>query len=133
MLTRRWPMPAAPWTRSASAASSSALASPGSSARRKLMSWTRFRRVCTSTGPYSVASRRSAVRSSSRSSNANARSNSLIAEPLRMAEHAQLGDVALEEERDRPVRDDAQLPGAQRQLVEVVRPRDPPAEEAAEP
>src|SRR5947208_9458251 len=84
------------------------------------------------TGPYGVGSSRSAVRSSSRSMNATARSNSLIAEPLGMAEHAQLGDVALEEQRHCPVRDDAQLPREQRQLVEVVRPRDPPAEKAAE-
>ena len=45
----------------------------------------------------------------------------------------ELGDVAAEEERDRPVGDDAQLPREQRQLVEVVRPRDEPAGEAAEP
>src|SRR5207237_6130891 len=83
-------------------------------------------------GPYGVGSRRSAVRSSIASWNAKARSNSLIAEPLRMTEHAELGDVSLEEERHGPVRDDAQLPGEQRQLVRVVRPGDPPAEEAAE-
>ena len=48
-----------------------------------------------------------------------------------MAEHRELGDVAAEEERDRPVGDDAELPGEERQLVEVVRPRDEPADEAA--
>src|SRR5262249_62163684 len=111
---------------------SSALAPPGSSARRKLRWWTRFRRLCTSTGPYGVGSNRSAVSSSSRSISAKARSNSLIAEPARVTEHPELGDVAAEEQRHRPVGDDAQLPRDQRQLVQVVRPRDPPAEEAAE-
>src|SRR5438067_12881155 len=92
----------------------------------------RLKRVCTRTGPNGVGSSRSAVRSPIRSSSANARSNSLIAETLRMTEHAQLGDVALEEKRDRPVGDDPQLSREQRWLVEVIRPRDPPAEEAAE-
>ena len=60
------------------------------------------------------------------------RSSSAIAEPPRVTEHAQLGDVAAEEERDRPVGDDAELSGEKRQLVEVVRPRHDPAEEAAQ-
>src|SRR5437763_10690631 len=51
---------------------------------------------------------------------------------LRVSERAELGDVAAEEERRRPVGHDAQLPGQQRQLVEVVRPRDEPAGEAAQ-
>ena len=97
-----------------------------------MRSWTRFRREWTITGPNGVGSSRSAVSSSSRSINPNAQENSLIAEPARVAEHAELGDVATEEELNRPVGDDAELPGDQRQLVEVVRPRDPPAEEAAE-
>src|SRR5439155_9248830 len=53
-------------------------------------------------------------------------------EPLRMAEHAQLGDVAAKEERRRPVGDDPQLPSEQWQLVEVIRPRDEPAGKPAE-
>jgi hypothetical protein len=48
-----------------------------------------------------------------------------------MAEPAQLGDVAAEEECDRPVDDDAELPREERKLVEVVRPRHEPAEESA--
>ena len=43
-----------------------------------------------------------------------------------------LGDVAAEEERDCPVRDDAQLSRQERELVQVVRPRDEPGREAAE-
>ena len=50
-----------------------------------------------------------------------------------MAEHSELGDIPAEEERRRPVHDDAQLPGQQWQLVQVVRPRHEPAREAAEP
>ena len=49
-----------------------------------------------------------------------------------MAEHRELDDVAAEEERDGPVDDDAQLPREQRELVQVVRPRDEPAGEAPE-
>src|SRR6188472_1621898 len=60
------------------------------------------------------------------------RSSSAIAEPSRVSEHAQLGDVAAEEEGDRPVGDDPELPGEKWELVEVVRPRDEPADEAAE-
>src|SRR3712207_7531475 len=41
-------------------------------------------------------------------------------------------DVAPEEEGNRPVGHDARLPRQERQLVEVVRPRDEPAREAAE-
>src|SRR5215212_8877118 len=63
---------------------------------------------------------------------ARARS-SAIAESLSVPEHRELGDVAPEEERGRPVGDDAQLPGEEGQLVEVVRPGDEPAEEAREP
>src|SRR5712691_6416166 len=55
-----------------------------------------------------------------------------IADPARVPEHPELGDVAAEEERGRPVGDDAQLPGEERQLVQVVRPRHEPAEESAE-
>ncbi len=49
-----------------------------------------------------------------------------------MAEHRELDDVAAEEQRDRPVDDDAQLPREQRELVQVVRPRHEPAGEAPE-
>src|SRR6266849_8762620 len=49
-----------------------------------------------------------------------------------MAEHAQLGDVPPEEERRRPVGDDAELPCQQRELVQVVRPRHEPTSEATE-
>ena len=55
-----------------------------------------------------------------------------VAELPRMPEHRELDDVAAEEERDRPVDDDAQLPREQRELVQVVRPRDEPAGEAPE-
>ena len=48
------------------------------------------------------------------------------------AEHRELGDVAPEEERHRPVDDDAELPRQQGELVQVIRPADEPAEEAAE-
>jgi hypothetical protein len=57
---------------------------------------------------------------------------SLIAERARVSEHRQLGDVAAEEEPDRPVRDDTELPPDERQLVEVVRARDEPTDEPAE-
>src|SRR5256885_11515044 len=60
------------------------------------------------------------------------RRRSLIAEPMAMPEHAELGDVALEEKRDGPVGDHPELPRNERELVEVVRPRDEPTEEAAE-
>ena len=56
-----------------------------------------------------------------------------LAQPPRVAEHAELGDVAAEEERRRPVDDDAELPRQERQLVQVVRPRHEPAGEAAQP
>ncbi len=49
-----------------------------------------------------------------------------------MAEHRELGDVAAEEERHGPVGDDPELARDERELEEVVRPRDEPAEEAAE-
>src|SRR6476469_460263 len=60
------------------------------------------------------------------------RSKSLIAEPPRMAEPAQLGDVPAEEERHGPVGQDAQFPRDERKLVEVIRTRDEPADEPAE-
>src|SRR5919205_627369 len=60
------------------------------------------------------------------------RSSSDVAKALRVAEHPELGDVAAEEERGRPVGDDAQLPREERELVQVVRPRDEPAWEAAQ-
>src|SRR5919204_4286340 len=60
------------------------------------------------------------------------RSSSDIPEPLRVAEHPKLGDVAAEEERGRPVGDDAQFPRQERELVQVVRPGDEPAREAAQ-
>src|SRR5436190_7999371 len=56
-----------------------------------------------------------------------------VAKALRVPEHPELGDVAAEEERRRPVGDDAQLPREERELVQVVRPRDEPAGEAAQP
>src|SRR4051812_48360064 len=49
-----------------------------------------------------------------------------------MAELAELGDVAAEEERDRPVDDYSELSLDERELVQVVRARHPPAEEAVE-
>src|ERR671914_2795881 len=55
------------------------------------------------------------------------------AEGRGVAEHAQLGDVPPEEERDRPVGDDAELPREERELVQVIRPRHEPAGKAAEP
>jgi len=48
------------------------------------------------------------------------------------AELSELGDVAAEEERHRPVDDDPELPLRERELVQVVRPRHPPAGEAAQ-
>src|SRR5687767_12976443 len=60
------------------------------------------------------------------------RSRSDIAEPPRVTERAQLRDVAPEEKRHRPVGDDPELPGQQRQLVEVIGAGDEPAEEAAQ-
>src|SRR2546423_10493656 len=50
-----------------------------------------------------------------------------------MAEHSELGDVAAEEERDRPVDHDAELSREERELVEVVAAGDEPAREAGEP
>src|SRR5262249_3909927 len=47
--------------------------------------------------------------------------------------HPELGDVAAEEQADRPVRDDAKLAREERKLVQVVRPRDEPAGKAAYP
>src|ERR1700742_2950405 len=69
---------------------------------------------------------------SPRAMNAYERASSSRIEAIRMAEHRELGDVAAEEERGRPVGHDAQLPGEERQLVEVVRPRDEPADEPGE-
>src|SRR5678809_1358298 len=60
------------------------------------------------------------------------RASSSRIEAAWMAEHRQLGDVAAEKERGRPVGDNAELPREQGQLVEVVRTRDEPAEEAGE-
>src|SRR5512132_258658 len=60
------------------------------------------------------------------------RSSSVVAEPPRMPEHAQLGDVPPEQERHGPVRHDAKLPREERQLIEVVRPRHEPADEPAQ-
>src|SRR3954469_1618871 len=56
-----------------------------------------------------------------------------IAEAPRVAEHRELGDVAAEEERGRPVGYNAQLPREQGQLVEVVAAGHEPADEAGEP
>src|ERR671923_933399 len=70
---------------------------------------------------------------SARARNSYARRSSDIAERLRVPEHAELGDVAAEEERGRPVGDDAQLPREERELVQVVRAGDEPAGEAAQP
>src|SRR6185503_11583509 len=83
-----------------------------------------------SAGPKRVSTTRSAQRSRMSSSNAAARSRSLIPGPAGAAEHRELGDVAAEEETDGPVADHAELPPDERQLVEVVRPRDEPADEA---
>src|SRR5512132_3658856 len=69
---------------------------------------------------------------SPRAMKAYERASSLRIESVWVAEHRELDDVAAEEERGRPVGDDAQLPREERQLVKVVRPRDEPAEEAGE-
>src|SRR5437588_7010124 len=70
---------------------------------------------------------------SARAKNAYARPRSSdITESLRVAEHPELGDVAAEEERGRPVGDHAQLPREERELVQVVRAGDEPAGEAAQ-
>src|SRR5437764_4468314 len=70
---------------------------------------------------------------SARNSKARRRSSaSDIAERLRVPEHPELGDVAAEEERGRPIRDDAELPREERELVQVVRAGHEPAGEAAE-
>src|ERR671910_509953 len=60
------------------------------------------------------------------------RASSSATETPGLLEDTQFGDVAPEEERHRPVGHDTQLPGKQRQLVEVIGPRHPPAEEALE-
>src|SRR5919205_2335372 len=67
---------------------------------------------------------------SARVRNSYARLSSDVAKALGMAEHPELGDVAAEEERGRPVGDDAQLPREERELVQVVRPCHEPAREA---
>ena len=54
-------------------------------------------------------------------------------ERVAAAERRELDDVAPEAERDRPVGDDADLAADHRQRVQVVRPRDEPAEEPTEP
>src|SRR5438270_12119740 len=68
---------------------------------------------------------------SARVRNSYARRSSDVAKALRVAEHPELGDVAAEEERGRPVRDDAQLPRQEWELVQVIRAGDEPAREAA--
>src|SRR5919206_136839 len=80
--------------------------------------------------PKRVGSVRSPAMSA-RARNSYARLSSDVAKALRVAEHPELGDVAAEEERRRPVGDDAQLPRQERELVQVVRARDEPAREAA--
>src|SRR3954468_2202835 len=129
-MTRRWPSSA--WARSASAAISSAVASPGRSARSTFRNQIFAYVSLKSAGPKRVSTTRSTHRSRRSSSNAAARSSSLIAGPACMTEHRELGDVAAEEEPDRPVGDHAELSRHERELVEVVRPRDEPADEAAE-
>src|SRR5437762_5886170 len=54
------------------------------------------------------------------------------AELLRMTEPAELRDVAAEEERHGPVDDDPRLSLGKGELVQVVRARHPPAEEAVQ-
>jgi uncharacterized membrane protein len=56
-----------------------------------------------------------------------------LAQPARVAEPRELGDVAPEEERGRPVGDDAELSHQERQLDEVVRAGDEPCRKAAQP
>src|SRR5213596_948363 len=111
---------------------SSALASPGASARRTFRFQIAENVSLKSAGPKRVSTTRSAQRSRISSSKAAARSRSVIAERVRVAEHGELGDVAAKDEADRPVGDDAQLPREERELVQVVRPRDEPADETAE-
>src|SRR3954451_1874701 len=129
-MTRRWPSSA--WARPASAAISSAVASPGRSARSTFRNQIFAYVSLKSAGPKRVSTTRSTHRSRRSSSNAAARSSSLIAGPACTTEHRELGDVAAEEEPDRPVGDHAELSRHERELVEVVRPRDEPADEAAE-
>src|SRR4051794_34380035 len=74
----------------------------------------------------------SAWRVATSASNARMRSSSFTSELARPSERAELHDVAAEEERHRPIDDDAQLPGDERQLVEVVGARDEPPGEAAQ-
>src|SRR5437588_6228391 len=70
---------------------------------------------------------------SARARNSYARRRSSdVAKALRVAEHPELGDVAAEEERGRPVRDDAQLPRQERELVQVICAGDEPARKAAQ-
>src|SRR6185295_19741164 len=85
-----------------------------------------------STTPWADDTLVPAERSASVLTNSRQRSRSVIAEPPWVTEHAQLGDVPPEEQRHRPVGDDAELPRDERQLVEVVGARHEPAEEAAE-
>src|SRR6188474_219153 len=129
-ITRRWPSPA--WTRSASAAICSAVASPGRSARSTFRNQIVEYVSLKSAGPKRVSTTRSTHRSRMSSSKAAARSRSLIAGPARASEHRELGDVAAEEQRNGPVGDHPQFSRDERELVEVVRPRDEPADEAPE-
>src|SRR3954453_10542645 len=57
----------------------------------------------------------------------------VVLQTMRMSENRELDDVAFEEQGDRPVDDHAELPGDERELVEVVRPRHEPPGETAEP
>src|SRR5204863_7271070 len=96
---------------SASAAISSALA-PVFSTRRTFSDQTRCSVSLNTAVPSGEGTRRSAQASRIASSKAAARSSSLfIAQGIGMAEHAELGDVPPEEERDRPVADDTELSG----------------------
>src|SRR5438034_1028920 len=112
------------------ASSSTASGRASRSTRRKFES----RRNGTSSSKTAVPTLEGSRRSpaiSPRARKAYARASFLsIAEALRVAERAELGDVAAEEERDGPVSHDAQLPREQRKLVQVVGAGDEPADEA---
>src|SRR6266508_2455094 len=130
--TRRCVSPASPWRRSASAAIPSAVA-PVRSTRRVFNDHTSGSVSLKMAEPRGEATTRSAA-SRNASSKAAARARSLvIAERGRVSEHAELGDVATEEEGHRPVGDDPKLSGEQRELVQVIGTSHEPAEEAAQP
>ena len=106
--TLRCVSPAEPRMRSVSAASSSAVTAPRSRVGEQVVAAPDAREVrvqvrdAVRDGSFVFA-----ARSASRTMKSTQRSSSVIAEPPRVAELAQLGDVPPEEERHRPVGHDA--------------------------